>query len=153
MLSRAAVPEPQLEWHYGRSWVGTRLEDECPCAKQPCGLVTLADAGNANCPQHAVAYARTMRQSHLASNCPGKPHTEHVHVAECWPRDCLEGECEHRDEDGQPEDMTACPATPMEVCVGCMVDSGAGADPSVWEDAPLYPWPCEKPVLPVGGDD
>ncbi len=70
------------------------------------------------------------------------PHTRHVLVTECWPADCIEGECEHRDEWGEPEDMSVCPPTPMEVCIDHMIERGLGGDPRRWDDAPLDEWPC-----------
>lgn len=52
--------------HIGRSWDGHPLEDGCPCVKAPCGLV--ADV-NPLCGQHGTGM-RTIRQKHLASECP-----------------------------------------------------------------------------------
>lgn len=60
-----------MTYHFGRSWSGTRLEDECPCPKAPCGLVT-SDVPHTDCEQHGLQYAKTMRQSHPAENCPGR---------------------------------------------------------------------------------
>lgn len=69
-------------------------------------------------------------------------HAEHVTVSTAYPEDCLEGECDHRDEDGEPEDMTACtPVPPFEVCVDCMDLAGCGRDPECWDDVPLIAWP------------
>lgn len=59
-----------------------------------------------------------------------KLHKQHVTVEEEWPLDCIEGDCEHRDEDGQPEDLSVCPPIPMEVCIGCMVTGGSARIPS-----------------------
>jgi hypothetical protein len=53
--------------HLGRSWEGTRIEDDCPCAKASCGL---AISGSADCPQHSMSAAKTIRQMHLAGSCP-----------------------------------------------------------------------------------
>ena len=110
-------------------------ESNCPNAKktEPRGAELSGDAGE------------------LAE--PEKPHTEHVLVTTCYPENCIEGDCEHRDEWGEPEGMEKCPTTPMEVCVGCMVDSGRGADPRYWDDCKLWPWPCEKkPTEPSEGE-
>lgn len=77
-------------------------------------------------------------------------HTEHVTV-EAWSADCIEGECDHIDENGMPDDLTACPSLPMEVCVGCQVERGLTSDPEWWEGA-LSPWPCEfrpEPAVPL----
>lgn len=69
-------------------------------------------------------------------------HKEHVTVDTAYWADCLEGECEHVDEDGLPEDMSACPRVPpFEVCVDCMDAEGFGRDPAHWDDVPLTPWP------------
>ena len=68
-------------------------------------------------------------------------HAEHVQV-EAWSMDCIDGDCEHRDEDGKPEDLSACPSSLMEVCVDCMEIAGVGRDPKHWE-AVLHEWPCE----------
>lgn len=77
-------------------------------------------------------------------------HTEHVTV-DAWAADCIEGECEHVDEDGMPDDMSACASFRMEVCVGCQVERGLTSDPAWWEGA-LSPWPCEyvpEPAVPL----
>lgn len=60
------------DWHIGRSFHGHRLEDLCPCVKAPCGLAIHDEAGNwnAGCPEHDMAEAKTIRQSHAAENCP-----------------------------------------------------------------------------------
>lgn len=79
-------------------------------------------------------------------------HNEHVTASETWPTSCLEGECEHRDEEGQPEDMSVCPSSPYEVCIDCMDEGGFGRDPLYWDDAPLSGWPHEpkpEPVAPM----
>lgn len=55
--------------HCGRSFTGHPLEDNCPCAKAPCGLVD-SEGIDPNCPQHAIAAAQTIRQSHPADSCP-----------------------------------------------------------------------------------
>ncbi len=56
-------------WHIGRSWVGSSLEDNCPCGKAPCGLVDSALV-SPECEQHALGAARTMRQMHQVELCP-----------------------------------------------------------------------------------
>jgi hypothetical protein len=65
--------------HVGRHWPGEYrdkfkglLEDECPCPKEPCGLV---DSGKADpdCPQHGPGTEKTMRSMHSAEDCPGHP--------------------------------------------------------------------------------
>lgn len=72
---------------------------------------------------------------------PDMKHAEHVTVPETWPSDCLEGECEHRDEDGEPEGLDLCPSSPFEVCLDCMDEEGFGRDPEQWDDTPLEAWP------------
>lgn len=81
-------------------------------------------------------------------------HTEHVTFTQAWPLDCIEGDCEHRNEFGEPEDLSACPNTPMEVCVQCMVNLGAGSDPRGWEET-LLSWPCQKsnPIAPSAASE
>jgi hypothetical protein len=70
-------------------------------------------------------------------------HAEHVTIEWAYEADCLEGECVHVDEDGEPDDLSACPTVPpFEVCVDCMDDKGVGRDPENWDDAPLTAWPC-----------
>jgi hypothetical protein len=59
---------PVSGMHFGRAWSGHAIEDECPCPKAPCGLVT--GIFSADCPQHNPAYMKTMRQGHSAENCP-----------------------------------------------------------------------------------
>ncbi|MFD0332254.1 hypothetical protein ACFQZC_38680 [Streptacidiphilus monticola] len=70
----APDPEPEA-WHTGRGEHGdVWIEDLCRCKKEPCGLVdpTRADP---HCEHHAPGAARTMRQGHPASQCPGhRPH-------------------------------------------------------------------------------
>lgn len=68
-------------------------------------------------------------------------HSEHVTVTDARWQDCLEGECDHPDEDGQPEDMSTCPSLTVEVCVECMVEDERGRDPRHWDDCELHPWP------------
>lgn len=66
-------------------------------------------------------------------------HAEHVTV-EAWPSNCIEGECDHLDEHGEP-DFELCPSTQVEVCVDCMDEEGFGRDPEGWDDTPLEEWP------------
>jgi hypothetical protein len=55
--------------HIGRSFNGTRLEDNCPCKKAPCGLVIQDDIDSA-CTEHPAERAKSIRQSHRAEECP-----------------------------------------------------------------------------------
>lgn len=64
-------PKLGIEWHVGRSFNDTRLEDDCPCPKAPCGLV-VSDNAAEDCPEHPWHRAKTIRQSHLGENCPGE---------------------------------------------------------------------------------
>ena len=61
-----AVPPGQ---HVGRTWSGTRIEDTCPCPKEPCGLVNL-DRTHPDCTEHPPRRAKSMRQIHDADRCP-----------------------------------------------------------------------------------
>lgn len=61
---RTLIPE----YHVGRSFSGHHIEDACPCEKEPCGLVSWRGI-DPSCEQHKVT--KTIRQSHLASECPG----------------------------------------------------------------------------------
>jgi hypothetical protein len=56
--------------HMGRSFAGTRIEDECPCPKAECGLISSA-ATDESCDQHTFRTAKTMRQAHPAAHCLG----------------------------------------------------------------------------------
>jgi hypothetical protein len=67
-LSAGTVQKEDL--HIGRSWSDTRLEDGCPCPKQPCGLVGMGSA-DPSCTEHPPQRIKTIRQSHPASACPG----------------------------------------------------------------------------------
>ncbi|MFI7191438.1 hypothetical protein ACIBQ0_17025 [Nocardia nova] len=58
-----------MSWHVGRSFSGHPLEDECPCPKEPCGLVRLENA-HPDCEQHPN---KTLRQGHRADQCPATP--------------------------------------------------------------------------------
>jgi hypothetical protein len=55
-------------WHIGRSFSGTRLEDDCPCPKAPCGLVDSGDT-HPDCEQHPQVRYKTIRQSHRPDEC------------------------------------------------------------------------------------
>lgn len=55
-------------YHVGRSWSGTKLEDDCPCEKAPCGLVA---SMNDSCSQHSPFAIKTIRQMHTENDCPG----------------------------------------------------------------------------------
>jgi len=58
--------------HIGRSFPGMAndIEAACPCPKAPCGLV-IQDEITEACRQHHWSAAKTMRQSHPESECPG----------------------------------------------------------------------------------
>lgn len=56
--------------HIGRSFVGTHVEDTCPCPKAPCGLVVQGEA-DPSCDQHPPERMKTMRQGHHDEDCPG----------------------------------------------------------------------------------
>lgn len=57
-----------MSHHIGRSFTGHRLEDVCPCPKEPCGLVDTDRVDHA-CEQHPLAAAKTLRQIHAAGKC------------------------------------------------------------------------------------
>lgn len=59
-----------MDSHVGRSFSGHPLEDECPCPKEPCGLVAMTRA-SADCTEHALTAGKTIRQSHPSERCPG----------------------------------------------------------------------------------
>lgn len=67
------IPEEVGSMHMGRSWSGSRLEDECPCPQEACGLVRL-DRASKDCDQHGLSSPRTMRQGHQDHMCPGVRH-------------------------------------------------------------------------------
>lgn len=58
-------------WHVTRGTGPSHLEANCPCPKEACGAVDSARAVDA-CTQHPAARARTMRNIHLASECPAR---------------------------------------------------------------------------------
>lgn len=64
------TPRPPADMHFGRSFAGHPLEDECPCQKAPCGLVEF-NTINPDCDQHHWSRKKTMRQGHPAGRCPG----------------------------------------------------------------------------------
>ncbi len=76
-------------------------------------------------------------------------HTRHTVLETAVAADCYYGECEHIDENGEPDDFSACPRVPVEVCVDCMVERGLGDDPAYWED--LAPWPHTERDQPLPG--
>ena len=57
-----------IRMHIGRSFIGTALEDDCPCGKAPCGLVD-TELVSPDCPQHSMA-AKTLCQGWPADTCP-----------------------------------------------------------------------------------
>ena len=75
-------------------------------------------------------------------------HTEHVTIPDSLAADCFYGECEHVDEDGMPDDFSACPPVVFEVCVDCMDERGEGKDPALWEES-LAKWPCTAHLPPL----
>lgn len=61
-------------------------------------------------------------------------HGESVTVTDAMAYDCIEGGCDH-DED-------ECPTFDVTVCVDCMDEAGYGRDASRWDDfQPLSEWP------------
>lgn len=102
----------------------------CICTPAIAGI---SDGPNLDCPEHGEPQGEPSDAA----------HSEHVTVNWAYWGNCLEGDCEHVDEDGQPEDLSACPnVPPFEVCVNCMDDDGRGRDPEHWDDVPLIAWPC-----------
>jgi len=69
------------------------------------------------------------------------PHTEHVTVT-TWAYACIEGDCEHTDDNGDP-DLNACPSTDLEICVDCMDIDGYTRNEENWDFTPLTTWPCD----------
>lgn len=59
--------------HIGRAFTGTRIEDECPCEQEACGLVSSRTISE-DCPQHSAT--KTIRQGHTAEECPAWPSLE-----------------------------------------------------------------------------
>lgn len=60
---------PLPDHHIGRSWTTHEIEDACPCAKAPCGLVVQREATE-ECREHHWSAAKSIRQSHSADRCP-----------------------------------------------------------------------------------
>ena len=76
MTHNAFVP-PRL--HVGRNWTDHAMEDECPCEQAPCGLVDTENT-NPECTQHPFGRSKTVRQSHMADECPDAPGREPWYV-------------------------------------------------------------------------
>ena len=70
--------------HVGRHWPNTyraeargadtlhpTIESECPCPREPCGLIDVEKI-SIDCDQHHGGH-RTLRSSHAAEDCPGAP--------------------------------------------------------------------------------
>lgn len=62
---------PTSGQHSGRSFVGTEIEDACPCPQEPCGLVDYARA-HPDCEHHPIERRKTMRQIHDAQACAAR---------------------------------------------------------------------------------
>lgn len=58
-----------MSTHYGRSFVGHRLEDECGCPQEACGLVSDVNVSS-SCAEHPISAMKAIRQSHDSSECP-----------------------------------------------------------------------------------
>lgn len=84
-------------------------------------------------------------------------HTEYVTIPDAIDADCLYGECEHIDENGEPEDLSACPKYEVRVCLDCMEAAGHGRDQDGWElgEVSLIEWPCadRAPLLVERGPE
>lgn len=63
------------DWHIGRSFADTHLEDACPCPQEPCGLIA-RDQVRPDCPEHAVWAGKSIRQGHRPDACVGPPVTQ-----------------------------------------------------------------------------
>lgn len=61
------------QWHVGRAFDNTLLEDHCPCGKAPCGLVD-SELVDPECIQHSWSAGKTIRQGHTPDQCPGPAH-------------------------------------------------------------------------------
>jgi len=59
----------QRSLHMTRGCGPSDLETGCLCPKEACGYVDSARA-NPNCAQHGPNQARTMRSTHLSTDCP-----------------------------------------------------------------------------------
>jgi len=78
------MSDTRYRYHIGRSWKGTKIEDDCPCPKAPCGLVD-SDNISEECDQHPMWAAKTIRQGHRPEDCPGgqtETPAEHAAAAE-----------------------------------------------------------------------
>lgn len=69
MIQIGGIKMSEPEYHIGRSWTGTALEDDCPCPKASCGLVVSSKI-KSDCPQHSLVATKTIRQMHSEDNCP-----------------------------------------------------------------------------------
>ncbi|HEY9416301.1 MAG TPA: hypothetical protein VIQ30_16205 [Pseudonocardia sp.] len=69
-MSTDLMSAPWADQHIGRSWRDTRLEDDCPCPQEPCGLVNV-NRVDPDCTEHPIERAKSIRQSHTATRCPG----------------------------------------------------------------------------------
>lgn len=66
-----------MRHHIGRSFEGHRLEDQCPCPQEPCGLIDTMKAVE-ECKHHVLGAGATIRQAHPANTCPAKPDAPEV---------------------------------------------------------------------------
>lgn len=64
-----------MSGHIGRSWNGTKIEDGCLCGKAPCGLVDDSKL-DPDCGEHSWTAGHTIRQGHLAHQCPAIKEAE-----------------------------------------------------------------------------
>lgn len=90
----------------------------------------------------------------LCTACVAKfTHTEHIAV-DTYARTCIDGGCEHVDENRQPEDLADCPSTTLDVCIDCMHELGHGRIPDEnWDDVALALWPHDTTALAEGVQD
>ncbi|MCX4575648.1 hypothetical protein OHB41_21130 [Streptomyces sp. NBC_01571] len=65
-LDGPSQPVMTGNYHFGRAWAGHAIEDNCPCKKAPCGLVSETSP---ECTEHGTT--KSTRQSHPADACPG----------------------------------------------------------------------------------
>lgn len=77
-------------WHTGRAWNGHDIEDACPCKQEPCGLIWRHTPG---CNQHDPVFARTTRQAHPESECPGAMEQHSEEPASMGVTQDAEGRC------------------------------------------------------------
>jgi len=118
-------------FHSGRSWTGHHLEDACPCPKEPCGLVNLGHA-DPDCPQHPIWRGKTIRQSHLAVDCPGAPPAP----ADPAGLDAAIEAGEQRALDFKPHDWPHHELSPPDETVAIIGDSNEAAEAIVRAAAP-----------------